>query len=101
MEILTPPGGILVRTPEHRRKCVNQSLLPRRRSRRRLLGEALAAAAAAPFVGLAARPAAAASQGVTTPDGRYYDAYTPAATKDGQWYQYSCEFDASWAVLAT
>ena len=39
--------------------------------------------------------------GVITPDGRYYDAYVPAATKPGQFYQYSCEFDASWVVLAT
>jgi uncharacterized protein YvpB len=38
---------------------------------------------------------------VITPDGRIYDAYVPAATKPGQFYQYTCEFDAAWAVLAT
>ena len=36
-----------------------------------------------------------------TPDGRVYTAYVPAATKVGQFYQYSCEFDASWVVLKT
>lgn len=70
------------------------------RSRRRLVGELLALAAAAPIAGLAPRPVAA-QQGVTTPDGRYYDAYVPAASKEGQFYHYTCEFDASWVVLAT
>ena len=44
---------------------------------------------------------AAAQAGVVTPDGRTYTAYVPAATKAGQFYQYSCEFDAAWVVLAT
>jgi hypothetical protein len=44
---------------------------------------------------------AAAQGGVVTPDGRAYTAYVPAATKTGQFYQYSCEFDASWVVLST
>jgi uncharacterized protein YvpB len=44
---------------------------------------------------------AAAQDGVVTPDGRVYTAYVPAATKTGQFYQYSCEFDAAWVVLAT
>jgi len=30
-----------------------------------------------------------------------YDAYIPAACKSGDFYQYSCEFDAAWAVLKT
>jgi hypothetical protein len=67
-------------------------------SRRGVLAAPLLAAA------LAARrrlPAAAQAGGVVLPDGRAYDAYTPAATKPGQFYQYSCEFDASWSVLAT
>ena len=38
---------------------------------------------------------------VVTEDGRVYDAYVPAALKHGQFYQYTCEFDAAWAVLAT
>jgi uncharacterized protein YvpB len=80
---------------------VNSPLLNRTRSRRKLLGEMLAGtlAAAAPIAALAPRPAAA--QGVTTPDGRYYDAYVPSASKEGQFYHYTCEFDAAWVVLAT
>ena|GEM_PF-1010636 len=34
-------------------------------------------------------------------NGRTYAAYIPAATKAGQFYQYSCEFDAAWVILAT
>lgn len=33
--------------------------------------------------------------------GRRYDAYVFAATKEGQAYQYSCEFDAAWVILQT
>ncbi len=34
-------------------------------------------------------------------NGRRYDAYIPAASKEGQFFQYSCEFDAAWVILAT
>jgi hypothetical protein len=34
-------------------------------------------------------------------DGRLYDAYIPAATKEHQAYRYSCEFDAAWVILQT
>ncbi|NTU80967.1 MAG: hypothetical protein HGA45_16565, partial [Chloroflexales bacterium] len=34
-------------------------------------------------------------------NGRLYDAYIPAAVKQGQAYQYSCEFDAAWVVMQT
>lgn len=34
-------------------------------------------------------------------NGRVYDAYIPAASKEGQDYQYSCEFDAAWVILQT
>src|SRR5262245_47308063 len=34
-------------------------------------------------------------------NGRVYDAYIPAATKDHQTYKYSCEFDAAWVILQT
>jgi hypothetical protein len=34
-------------------------------------------------------------------NGRVYDAYIPAATKEHQAYQYSCEFDAAWVILQT
>ncbi len=76
------------------------SVLTPKRSRRTLLGELAALAVVAPLGGF--RPVAVAAQtGITTPDGRTYTAYVPAATKAGQFYQYSCEFDASWVVLST
>jgi hypothetical protein len=34
-------------------------------------------------------------------NGRVYDAYIPAATKEHQAYRYSCEFDAAWVILRT
>ena len=76
------------------------SVLTTKRTRRVLLAELVALAAVTPVAGI--RPEAAAAQrGVVTPDGRVYTAYVPTATKVGQFYQYSCEFDASWVVLAT
>lgn len=44
---------------------------------------------------------ARASAQVTSPDGRVYDAYVPAATKTGQFAYYTCEFDAAWVILET
>ncbi|MBA3414051.1 MAG: hypothetical protein H0U10_02360 [Chloroflexia bacterium] len=75
--------------------------MPASINRRFILAAPLAAAALA-FGGNRPATAIQAQTGpVVTPDGRLYDAYLPAATKPGQFYQYSCEFDASWAVLAT
>jgi hypothetical protein len=34
-------------------------------------------------------------------NGRVYEAYIPAATKEHQAYKYSCEFDAAWVILQT
>jgi hypothetical protein len=34
-------------------------------------------------------------------NGRLYDAYIPAASKEQQAYQYSCEFDAAWVIFTT
>lgn len=34
-------------------------------------------------------------------NGRVYRAYIEAAVKEGQAYQYSCEFDAAWVILQT
>jgi hypothetical protein len=34
-------------------------------------------------------------------NGRVYDAYVPAAVKEGQLFQYTCEFDAAWVVAQT
>lgn len=44
----------------------------------------------------AAPPQQAAPEG-----GHTYDAYIPAALKEGQFAQYTCEFDAAWAILKT
>ncbi|MEO8287366.1 MAG: hypothetical protein ABI670_13155 [Chloroflexota bacterium] len=47
--------------------------------------------------------AAAAPAGEEKPgqmvNGKWYDAYVPAATKKKQYYHYTCEFDAAWVVL--
>src|SRR5687768_5960695 len=77
------------------------SSLLKKRSRRNLVREALALAAVAPLARAGLRPASARAQegGVTLPDGRYYDAYVPTTTKEGQYFQYTCEFDAAWVVL--
>jgi uncharacterized protein YvpB len=65
-----------------------------------LFAELAAVAAVTSLPGI--RPGSATAQGgVLTPDGRVYTAYVPTKTKTGQFYQYSCEFDASWVVLAT
>jgi len=62
--------------------------------------ELAALVAVVPVTGI--RSSSAAAQGrVVTSDGRAYTAYVPATTKTGQFYQYSCEFDAAWVVLAT
>ena len=34
-------------------------------------------------------------------DPQSYRAYVPAASKQNQWFQYTCEFDAAWAVMKT
>ena len=34
-----------------------------------------------------------------TVNGKWYDAYVPAATKLHQYFHYTCEFDAAWVVL--
>jgi hypothetical protein len=46
-------------------------------------------------------PTAQAARAPIAVNGRTYDAYIPAASKKGQWYHYTCEFDAAWAVLKT
>ena len=54
-------------------------------------------------VGLLVGPAAAGARAdrVVTEDGRVYESYRPAATKEGQYFYYTCEFDAAWVVLKT
>lgn len=46
-------------------------------------------------------PPPSATPGPVLVNGRLYDAYIAAATKEGQAYQYSCEFDAAWVIFAT
>ena len=46
-------------------------------------------------------PAPTATAAPVVVNGRVYDAYIPAATKQKQAYQYSCEFDAAWVILET
>jgi hypothetical protein len=48
-----------------------------------------------------ATPTATPTAGPVEVNGRRYDAYIPAASKPGQFYQYSCEFDAAWVILKT
>ena len=96
MDVFAP-----IRSPAVLNQRRNSVPLPKMtRSRRTLLAELGACAALAPLAGLSPSPARAQS-GVTTPDGRVYTAYTPAAEKVGQFYQYTCEFDASWVILKT
>jgi hypothetical protein len=45
--------------------------------------------------------AATPTSGPITVNGRLYDTYIPAASKKGQWFHYTCEFDAAWVVLKT
>ncbi|MDP9364046.1 MAG: hypothetical protein M3Q10_07440 [Chloroflexota bacterium] len=40
-------------------------------------------------------------EAVAAVDPGAYDAYVPTATKDGQFYSYTCEFDAAWVILKT
>lgn len=46
-------------------------------------------------------PTATPTRGPVEVGGRRYTAYIPAATKPGQFFQYSCEFDAAWVILTT
>jgi hypothetical protein len=73
-----------------------------RRSLGRGLRNTLVASAVARFAAEAPRAALAApANQLTTTDGRIYDAYVQPVPKFGQFYSYTCEFDAAWVVLAT
>jgi hypothetical protein len=48
-----------------------------------------------------AQPSSTPTPGPVTIGERTYAAYIPAAIKDGQRYQYTCEFDAAWVILQT
>jgi hypothetical protein len=45
--------------------------------------------------------AAAQADGVVLKEGHVYTAYVPTAIKEGQFDQYTCEFDAAWVILKT
>jgi uncharacterized protein YvpB len=78
---------------------VHPHFLNQKQTRRELVRSSLALAALP--AALAATRREVLAQQVVTPDGRVYDAYVNAATKEGQFHHYTCEFDASWVVLAT
>jgi len=73
--------------------------------RRSVIALTLVIVAAVLAAGWGPRPnAGAAAPRTTRPvavNGRVYDAYVEAATKTGQFAQYTCEFDAAWVVLKT
>ena len=59
----------------------------------------LAGTVVAPPTGAPSTPDAPVTQVVV--NGVSYDAYNQAASKQHQWFHYSCEFDAAWVVLKT
>ncbi|MGH2618707.1 MAG: hypothetical protein ACRDJC_26055, partial [Thermomicrobiales bacterium] len=72
-------------------------------TRRRLAALAGLTAVSAGVGGTIGTPVRAAAQanGVVLEDGPVYDAYVPVALKEGQFSQYTCEFDAAWAICKT
>lgn len=85
------------------RRTVRHTSAPMRAvTRRRLVALGVAGAAALAGGRIAGAPAAAAqADGIVLPDGRIYDAYIDAALKEGQFDQYTCEFDAAWVIFKT
>lgn len=73
-----------------------------RRGLGRGLRNTLVASAVARFAADSPRAVLAApARQAAPPDGRTYDAYVPTVPKFGQFYSYTCEFDAAWVVLAS
>ena len=70
-------------------------------SRREVLAAGLATAGLGRSVGWEARSARAQTGQIVLADGRRYDAYVPAASKPGQFDQYTCEFDGAWVICKT
>jgi hypothetical protein len=79
--------------------------LPTNRLSRRSFAAGAVALAAGAAVGQRRSLAAATPPVEITPpmvsDVSAYDAYVPTACKDGPFYTYTCEFDASWAIMKT
>lgn len=64
-------------------------------------GSAIMGLAAARFAGGRPKALAAPAAQAISPSGLAYRAYVPVVPKFGQFYQYTCEFDAAWIILAT
>jgi hypothetical protein len=60
-----------------------------------------ATAALAPTEAPSPTPEPTPTPGPVEVEGRTYDAYIAAASKEHQTYKYSCEFDAAWVILQT
>ena len=87
---------------EPRQTACQASAQLRAVTRRRLVALGVLGAAAMAGGHIASAPTAAAqADGVVLPDGRIYDAYIDAALKEGQFDQYTCEFDAAWVIFKT
>jgi hypothetical protein len=81
-------------------RCIGSPLGLRYTRRQLALGAAALAAGAA----IPAQAAPAEIVEITPPpisDPASYDAYIPTACKNGPFYIYTCEFDASWAIFKT
>lgn len=76
-------------------------MLGRDCSRRAVLAAGLLAVGMRGNAAWGTRSARAQSDQVVLTDGHRYDAYLPAATKPGQFAQYTCEFDAAWVICKT
>jgi hypothetical protein len=76
-------------------------LAPRFSRRALLLAAAFTASPRLRRTALAAPAAVVENSPLPVRDPASYRAYVPAASKTGDFFQYSCEFDAAWAVLKT
>ncbi len=92
-------------TSAHRSPITRRSRHSAAISRRDLLRGVGGASLALPFVALGRGTSAAKPTLTAVPepvaDTGVYDAYVPTETKSGQFFSYTCEFDAAWAVLKT
>jgi len=91
------PSGIPGISPLIRSPCLNRVRL----NRRDLLLATIGAAAALGSTSIARANEIVEMVPSPVRDPSLYRAYIPAACKAGQFFHYTCEFDASWAVLKT
>jgi hypothetical protein len=76
-------------------------MLGHKRSRRDLLAAGLLAVGIGRGASWEPRSVQAQTGQIMLPDGPQYDAYVNAASKPGQFAQYTCEFDAAWVICKT